>query len=521
MATTDPERATDVAVTVTTRHGPVGGRSVDGTAVFRGVPYGAPTTGSRRLAPPQPPEPWSPVLDCTSSAVAAPQNPSILETALGADGLVFDEDCLRLNVFTTTVNASAPVMVWFHGGGFETGTASMGWYDGTNLARRGVVVVTVGYRLGALGFLAVPGAPGSGCFGLLDQVASLEWVRDNVAAFGGDPDRVTVFGESAGAMSIGTLLAAPGAQGLFHRAILQSGSTHNVVSPAMAERVADRFGTALGIDPTDLDALRAVAVDEVLAAQATLSRAEDQGLGLPWQPVLGSDAVPRLPIEAVREGAADGVALLVGTTLEEMKLFPLITPSLADVDDPVLVHRAQRYEAQMDRPPGSLLAAYEERTAGLTPPDRWLALLTDLVFRIPAIRLAEATSARGAEVRMYLFAERSDAFGGALGACHAMDLPFSWDNLGSPGTEILVGEITEARRTLARRMGDVWTAFAAGAPDPSPTDMAAWPSYEPRRRATMWLAADGVRIIDDPFGPERRWWDGLDAGLGFDPPFRD
>jgi para-nitrobenzyl esterase len=132
MATTDPERATDVAVTVTTRHGPVGGRSVDGTAVFRGVPYGAPTTGSRRLAPPQPPEPWSPVLDCTSSAVAAPQNPSILETALGADGLVFDEDCLRLNVFTTTVNASAPVMVWFHGGGFETGTAA-----GTTSARRG------------------------------------------------------------------------------------------------------------------------------------------------------------------------------------------------------------------------------------------------------------------------------------------------------------------------------------------------------------------------------------------------
>lgn len=512
------EPAASAPVVATTDYGPVAGAAADGTATFLGIPFGAPTTGTRRLAPPVAPEAWTEPLDCTIAGPAAPQNPSLLETALGAPGLTFDEDCLRLNVYSADLAARRPVMVWLHGGGFETGAASMGWYDGRRLAARGVVVVTVGYRLGALGYLQIPGVDGSGCFGLLDQIAALRWVQANVAAFGGDPDRVTVFGESAGAMSIGALLAAPDAQGLFHRGILQSGSTHNVHSPATATRFAEQLGQAAGVDATDVDAMRALPLDDLLAAQAQLGRSESGGLGLPWQPVVGSEQVPRLPIQAVREGAADGIELLVGTTLEEMKLFPLITPSLADVDDPSLVERAQRYEALMGRDPGSLLAAYAERTGTLSAPDRWMALLTDLVFRIPAIRLAEAQAARGTDVRMYLFAERSDAFGGGLGSCHALDLPFTWDNLDAPGTVMLVGELTEARRTLARRLGDVWAAFANGATDPSAPDMPDWPTYDTDRRSTMWLSAEHVGVVDDPLGVERTWWDGLDAGLGFEQP---
>ncbi|MGI8938728.1 MAG: carboxylesterase/lipase family protein [Iamia sp.] len=511
MTTTEPGRTVDV--TVTTAHGPVEGRRQGGAAVFKGIPYGAATTGARRLSPPQEPAPWTDPLDCSTTAIAAPQNPSLLETALGSEGLVFDEDCLRVNVFSPDTDASLPVMVWLHGGGFETGTPSMGWYDGVRLSERGVVVVTVGYRLGVLGHLQVPGAPGSGCFGLLDQIAALRWVRDNVAAFGGDPGQVTLFGESAGAMSIGTLLTAPGAQGLFHRAILQSGSTHNVHSPEVADRIAARFGEESGVDSSDLDALRALTVDEVLAAQARIGREGDASFGLPWQPVLGSEEVPERPLEAVRAGRSAAVDLLVGTTLEEMKLFPLITPSLADVDDPALVARARAYEGLMGREPGSLLASYAARTGELPPSDRFLALVTDLVFRIPAIRLAEAQAARGAAVRMYLFAEASDAFGGALGCCHAMDLPFSWDNLDAPGTEILFEELTDARRRLARRMGDAWTAFARGADDPAPDDAGAWPTYDEERRATLWMAADRFEVVDDPFGGEREWWDGLDAGF--------
>lgn len=515
MTTTDPAVGT---VTTTTAHGPVAGTAPAGVAVFRGIPYGAPTGGEGRWAPPRPPAPWDDVLDCTATAVAAPQNPSLLETALGSPGLVFDEDCLRVNVFSPDLAGSAPVMVWFHGGGFETGTPSMSWYDGSRLAARGVVVVAVGYRLGALGYLDVGDAPGSGCFGLLDQVAALRWVAANAPAFGGDPDRVTVFGESAGAMSIGALLGAPGARGLFHRAVLQSGSTHNVHTPATAARVAAQLAAAAGVAPGDLDALRALDLDAVLAAQAAVGREGDSSYGLPWQPVLGSEEVPRPPLDAVRDGAAADVAVLVGTTLEEMKLFPLITPSLYDVDDPALVARVAAYEAQVGRDHGSLLAAYAERTGTLPPSERFLALLTDLVFRIPAIRLAEAQAAHGADVRMYLFAEGSDAFGGVLGSCHAMDLPFAWDNLDAPGTQVLFGEITEGRRRLARQMGDAWTAFARGVDDPAPHDGPAWPRYEPGRRATLWLSADGLEVVDDPFGDERTWWDGLDAGLTDDLP---
>ncbi|HYI61818.1 MAG TPA: carboxylesterase family protein [Acidimicrobiales bacterium] len=515
MSSTTSDTAPAVAAaapTAATAHGPVAGATVEGVHVFRGVPYAASTAGEGRFAPPRPPEPWTDALDCTGPGRAAPQNPSILETALGETGLAYDEDCLQVNVFSTDLGTSAPVMVWFHGGGFETGTASMSWYDGSRLARRGVVVVAVGYRLGALGYLDLPGVEGSGCFGLLDQVASLRWVRDNVAAFGGDADRVTVFGESAGAMSIGALLAAPGTEGLFHRAILQSGSTHNVQDPALAGRIAGRFAAEAGVDLGDLDALRALPVATVLAAQGEIGRSDDGQFGLPWQPVLGSEAVPRDPIDAVRDGVATGIEILVGTTLEEMKLFPLITPSLADVDDEALVARAGAFEALMGREPGSLLASYTERLGHLPAPDRWLALLTDLVFRIPAIRLAEAQAAHDTPIRMYLFAEASDM----LGSCHALDLPFTWDNIDMPGTELLVGEISEARRTLARRLGDVWAAFARGEADPAAPDMPAWPLYEPGRRATMWFSAERVAVVEDPMGVERTWWDGLEGGLGFD-----
>lgn len=507
--------APPVEAVVTSPCGPVVGTVVDDVATFLGLPFAAPTTGDLRFAPPAPPTPWTDPLPCVAPGPAAPQNPSILEASLGLEGLGYGEDCLRANVFSPDLTGSAPVMVWLHGGGFETGTASMTWYDGRALASRGVVVVTLGYRLGALGFLHLDGVPGAGCFGILDQIAGLHWVREAIAAFGGDPDRVTVFGESAGAMSIGTLMATPRATGLFQRAILQSGAAQNVASPEEAAGVTERFLAAVGVADGDPAGLRALPLDRILAAQAMTGAEGVAGeVGLPWQPVLGSDAVPRLPLDAVRDGAADGVDVIVGTTLEEMRLFPLLSPALAQVDEEGVAVRTMAYEALQGREPGSMLAAYEERTATMSAPDRWLTVLTDLVFRIPAIRLAEAVGDRGGQAHMYVFAERSDAFGGLLGACHALDLPYTWDTLGAPGTDVLVGEITAARLELARRTADAWVAFASGAEDPG--GALTWPPYERTRRATLWLAADGIEVRDDPFSAERRWWDGLDAGLGFD-----
>lgn len=498
-----------------TTHGPVVGADLGVVRSFRGIPYGAPTSGDGRFAPPRPPEPWTEPRPCTTDGQAAPQNPSILETSLGSASLEVGEDCLWLNVFSPDLDGSAPVMVWFHGGGFETGTPSMTWYDGTRLTERGVVVVTVAYRLGVTGYLHLPGEPGSGCWGLMDQIAALGWVRDNAAAFGGDPGRVTVFGESAGAMSIGALMAAPGAQGLFHRAILQSGAAHNVHSEAYAAKVASRLCEAAGVAEGDVDGLRSLPLDELLVAQSSIGRGDDGTFGLPWQPVVGSDEVPRRPIDALREGAAAGVDVLVGTTLEEMRLFPLIDPRLAQVDDSALRARTTAYERLMGRDEGSMLEAYA-RTEAMGSPERWLDLLTDLVFRIPAIRLAEAQVAAGATARMYLFAEASDH----LGSCHALDIPFAFDNLDQPGTEILIGQITDERRELARRVGDAWTAFAAGAEDPAPDDVGEWPAYDAERRATLWIRAGEVKVVDDPMRAEREWWHGLEGGLdgAFDVP---
>ncbi len=356
------------------------------------------------------------------------------------------------------------------------GTTAAAW------PARGVVVVSVGYRLGALGYLDVgPRHPGSGCFGLLDQVAALRWVRDNAAAFGGDPDRVTVFGESAGAMSIGALLAAPGARGLFHRAILQSGAAQNVHHRRTATRTwPPASGPPPASTPPTSTPCGPSASRTCWPPRSAVGREGDSSYGLPWQPVLGSEEVPRLPLDAVRDGAASDVALLVGTTLEEMKLFPLITPSLYDVDDPALVARVGAYEA-----PGR--ARPRQPARRLRPAHRRHGARRSASWRCsPTWCSASRPSAwprprrpHGAEVRMYLFAEGSDAFGGLLGCCHALDLPFAWDNLDAPGTQVLFGEVTDGRRLLARRMGDAWTAFALGADDPAPADVPGWPALRP------------------------------------------
>lgn len=496
--------------------GEVRGAEGDGVVRFWSIPFAAPPVGERRFAPPEPREPWSGVLDATRRGPSAPQNPSLLETSLGADSFAMDEDCLALSVFTPGLDDGArPVLVWIHGGGFETGSPTTPWYDGANLARRGVVVVTVGYRLGALGFCHLEEVRGSGNAGLLDQVAGLRWVRDHVAAFGGDPDQVTVFGESAGAMSIGGLLGLPAADGLFRRAILQSGAVQNVHHETVAARVTEQVAAAAGVSRT-VEALRALPIDELLAAQSRVARRRPFEDGLAFQPVVDGDVIPVQPLLAVRDGASAEVDLVIGTTLEEMRLFPLLVPSLSQIDEAGLAARSDGYFGRFGREPGSTEAAYV-RLAGASAPERWLVILTDLVFRIPAIRLAEAHHVAGGRTWMYLFAERSSAFGGLLGSCHALEIPFVWDNLDAAGAALLVGDITPERRQLARALADAWVAFASGA-DPAADGLPTWPAYDPVRRATLRIDAAAADIVDDPDGTERRHWDGIDPGIDSETP---
>ncbi|HET6303159.1 MAG TPA: carboxylesterase family protein, partial [Myxococcota bacterium] len=315
---------------VETSVGRIEGLAEPGVQVFRGIPFAAPPVGALRFRAPQAPEPWTGVREATRFGPPAPQAPSPVMRMLGGhDELRWSEECLTLNVWTPAADRGRrPVLVWIHGGAFTTGSGGFPIYDGSSLARRGdVVVVTINYRLGALGFLALPAFEQEegnvvGNFGLLDQMRALEWVRENAESFGGDPGNVTVFGESAGAMSLGALLGAPAACGLFRAAILQSGAAHNVSDAEQGERVAHVFAKELGVDPSDLRRLREAPAAAILEAQVrSVNALWGQVRGLAFQPVLDGRTLPRPPLDVVREGGARGVDLLVGTNLEEYKLY--------------------------------------------------------------------------------------------------------------------------------------------------------------------------------------------------------
>jgi para-nitrobenzyl esterase len=494
---------------VDTVYGPVRGREEDGIAVFRGVPFAAPPIGERRFAPPVAHDPWVDVRDAVSFGASAPQNPSVLEEMLGGDNVSYSEDCLTLNVWTPACDLAArPVMVWIHGGAFVTGSGSIPWYDGARLARRDAVIVTINYRLGVLGYLHLEqladGFDGSGNAGLLDQVAALAWVRDNIAAFGGNPANVTVFGESAGAMSIGTLLGTPAADGLFGRAVLQSGAASHIHDASRATEVARKFLAEAG---TDAAGLRSLPLADVLAAQQRLADGTPFEAGLPLQPVVDGTVVPQRPLERVAMGGASAVDLLVGTTLEEMKMFLLMEPSLGQLDADAMSAAADKVFVPAGRQPGEGFDTYRRRLSDASLPDVWSAVLTDRTFRMPAIRLVEAQLAHRPDVWMYLFTLRSTAFKGALGACHALEIPFVWDNLAASGAEMFIGGRSVDHDELARRMADAWVAFARDCV-PSADGLPDWPMYDTERRATLRLDAAALEVVDDPMAPERQLWDG-------------
>lgn len=491
---------------VETKLGKVQGLEKDGVLQLRGIRYAR----AARFEAPQPVEAWDDVLDASAFGPIAPQNPSPLETMLGAGESPSGEDCLFLNVFTPAADdARRPVLVWIHGGGFTAGAGSIPWYSGARLAAGGdVVVVTVNYRLGALGFLHLPDIPGSGNAGLLDQVAALEWVRDNVEQLGGDPSNVTIFGESAGGMSVGTLLGTPAARGLFQQAVAQSGATANVAEADGAHALAERFLHELGIAGGDLDRLRRAPVADLLGAQQSLGAQllrESTTLRLPFCPVVDGNVLPEHPLAAVRAGAAQGVRLLLGTTKDEFNLFHVMARAAGPMDDEALGRRAS-FVAGADRA-GAAIELYRQGRPGATPDDLFCAMATDVVFRIPAIELAEAQSAQQPDTWMYRFDYRSTAFDGALGACHAIDVPFVFDNLDRRGVDFFLGGIDDGTRAVAHAASRAWLAFAR-AGDPHHDGLPAWPRYSAEQRSV--LAFDRTcTVLDDPDPDERAFWQRL------------
>ncbi|MBW2393696.1 MAG: carboxylesterase/lipase family protein [Deltaproteobacteria bacterium] len=503
---------------VETRSGKIEGTQSDGLSVFRGVPFARPPVGALRFRAPVREESWTGVRKAFEFGTSAPQNPILLPLP-GMDVGATDEDCLYLNVYTPAADAeSRPVMVWIHGGGFAIGSASQVIYDGAPLARRGdVVVVTINYRLGPLGFLHLadecPGLEDAvGNLGLRDQVAALEWVQENIAAFGGDPQNVTIFGESAGGMSVGSLLGAPSAAGLFQRAIPQSGAAHNVHDRETANRVARKFLESLEVAPADAaGALRDISTAKLLEAQKKMALELGTSVGLlPLQPSVDGDFLPEPPLDAIQAGAARGVDLMIGTNLDEWKLFGFLDAGLATLDDAGLLDRCVNQlgdEAAAKR----VVDAYRDASAGAeaqTPKDLYFAIETDRVFRMPAIRLAEAQQRHHDGVFMYLFTWESPMMGGALGSCHAVELPFVFGKLEEDGADQFAGSGPEAERLSAQLM-DAWLAFARGG-DPSHPGLpdGRWPVYEAERRMTLRIGRDATHE-QGPADQEREAWDGL------------
>jgi para-nitrobenzyl esterase len=469
---------------------------------FRAIPYAQPPLDDLRFAPPAPPDPWTGERDATHFGAAPPQRSDPLVASLGMlEGCAIGEDCLTLNVFTPDLSPVArPVMVWIPGGAFVGGTAGIPLYDGTRLAARGgVVVVTVSYRVGALGFApldAEPGEPAVANLGLEDQIAALRWVRANIAAFGGDPARVTVFGESAGAGSILALAGMPAAQGLFARAIVQSAAPRGVIPLEEARARTRAWIGELGLTGAPRRALRELPVERLLDAQAAVIARTPPTNGFFYAPVVDGATLRVPPAHAFAEGFAREIPLLIGTTRDEMRLYWTGKPSADAGAVAVLAPQLGLPEAEAARAATALVdgfrAARERRGEPAAACDVYLAVQTELSLRHDAIRLAEAR-ADDRRTWMYLFSWQSPARDGVMGACHALDLPFVFGNLDAPGMHAFAGDGPDAQ-AVSEAMMDAWVAFARGE---SP-----WPCYDPARRATFDFGR--VREVREaPFDDER------------------
>ena len=505
---------------VLTQQGRVEGERQNDVEAFKGIPFARPPVGPLRFQAPEPMANWRGTRLATSYGPAAPQIGPVnrlIRTLIGATGSKQSQDCLYLNVWTPACDKQRrPVMLWIHGGAFILGSGSTPIYSGWRLAARGdVVVVTINYRLGALGFLDWRGVvPGSDRpptnLGLRDQVAALEWVRDNIDGFGGDPENVTVFGESAGAMSTASLLGVPRAKGLFHRVILQSGAAHNVSSPEVAARVGEQFVEAVGVTGPPVKELVNLSVTEIMRAQArTSARVGLEDGVMAWQPCVDGDLIPEQPLRRIVRGEAADVPMLIGTNLDEWKLF--MVSDRIRLDEQLLAHRLRRLIPGVD-PEGEPLVnrALEtyDRVKGpraRQASERWSAFQGDRVFHYPATRLAEVHSNRVRDTYAYLFEWEPPIMGRVLGSCHGIELPFVFGGVRT-GLVRAAGQVgRRSVQKLCDRIQDSWNAFARSG-DPGHEGLPDWPAYSRFNRSTMCLG-DQCSLREDPHRKGREFWE--------------
>lgn len=498
---------------VETQFGKVSGVSADGAHIFKGIHYGASTAGSMRFMPPVPPKPWSGVYDALQYGPLAPQN---LSSATGgsdvrkAMGDIFgpgeiSEDCLVLNVWSGSLRASSkrPVMVWLHGGGYTGGSDGAPTYDGTNLARkRDVVVVGINHRLNVFGYLYLGGIGGekyadSGNVGMLDIVLALEWVRDNIARFGGDPGNVTIFGESGGGGKVSALMAMPPAKGLFHKAIVESGSMLRAIPREDADAAARKYLAKLNIEPDHADDLQKVPMDQMLSAMRSMTGPNAIRLG----PVVDGRSLPRHPFDPDGPAQSANIPMIIGTNgTESTALLGIADASLFSLDESVMRAKLKSYlhltdDSQVD----SLVATYKKGQPNATPSDIYFAITSDRMMRMNAIKQAELKVAHGAApAYMDIFDWRSPVLGGKLRSPHGIELAFVFDNTDKTTGMNGTGADLEP---LAEKVSSAWAAFAHTG-HPNASSLPHWPAYDTKSRATM-IFNDECKIVDDPGRDER------------------
>ncbi|MCU1335073.1 MAG: Carboxylic ester hydrolase [Bryobacterales bacterium] len=485
--------------TVDTSAGKIRGLVIDRVNAFKGIPYGASTAGNRRFLPPVKPEPWTGIKDTLEWGPEAPQvspHGEIPEVRATIPVTGMSEDCLRLNVWTNGFGRSdkRPVMVWQHGGGFTSGNGSYTIYDGANLARkRDVVMVTINHRLNSFGFLHLAGIGGAkfaqaSNAGMLDAIAALQWVHENIANFGGDPNNVTIFGQSGGAGKVSTLLAMPGAKGLFHRAIIQSGSNLKAVSVADATATAQAVMAKLNVKSAD--DLQRVPMDQLI--QATTST---QGLRL--APVLDGNTLPRDPFSPDAPEVSADVPVLLGSTETEVTFFP--GTGMDPIDDTALLTRVKQAARGDDAQAKHLIELYRKGRPGVSNIDVALIVESDMRVRTGIATIAELKAAKPAPVYLYYFTWRSPVRDGKLKAFHTLEIPFVTDNVDNATSMTGMGQ---DRYGLQDKMSAAWAAFARTG-NPNHKGLPNWPKFNPSQRATMIFNKE-CKVVNDPNGEERK-----------------
>jgi para-nitrobenzyl esterase len=487
---------------VETATGKIRGSFQDSVYAFKGVPYGASTAGPRRFMPPAKPDPWTGVRDALTLGPQAPQAAATLPeffAMMTEKNRTLSEDCLHLHVWTSALSANhkKPVMVWLHGGGYSSGSANWPLYDGSALAaEHDVVLVGVNHRLNIFGHLYLAELGGekyadSGNVGMLDIVAALEWVRDNIGPFGGDPSKVLIFGESGGGGKVSTLMAMPAAQGLFQRAAVQSASAIKAIPRDRASKSAEEFMAKLGLAKNQVNELQNLPMDKLIAAM-------DGVRGVGAGPVVDGHSLPNDPFDPTAPKFSESVPLLIGTNATEISgLIPGI--SLDPIDAATLRTNVKQSTHSGDEQADKLIAVYKKAQPNLNDLEVWLTIASDAAVRAGVLTEAERKAALGkAPVYMYYLTWRTPVKGGKFRSPHVLDVPFVFDHVD------MAKEMTgdgQDRYALAQNMSGAWAAFARNG-NPNHKGLPHWPAFDASKRATMEFNRE-CRVVDDPNREER------------------